>query len=569
MRKLLLAAGLFLPVFAFSQNTTAGEDPRDNKPKKDIYLGEVHGTLGLDAQYYNRDSVIGAPDIPEKFRMNGFLNIVYTLGNFSAGIRYEAYLPKPLQGFDPRYEGQGVPYYFASYKLGGLEVTAGSFYEQFGNGLIMRSYEERALGYDNAVNGFRVKYAPIDGVMLKGFVGKQRFFMEMSPGSLKGIDGEINFDQFIKKMSDKNVRFGIGGSFVSKYQDDQEIYNPDNQNQLLNLPLNVAAVSGRMNLGFWRFNIQSEYAYKFNDPNVTNRFIYRPGSAFFFSLGYSMKGLGITLQAKRIENMDFRADRGLTGLTPMINFVPPLNKQHTYALAATIYPYAVQTNGEMGFQADVVITTPKWFLKKYPTQINLNFSSVNGLDTTSTGDLQGYTSKPFGFGRQYFIDANIEISQKVSKSVKINIMYQYLFVDKNLVQGFGTNPREISAHVAVVDVSWKFLKKHNLRVELQTLQTPREMDHLSDRVNGSWLMGLIEYSFSPHLFITIMDQWSYDHPDPQYRIHYITGSIGYSIKSTRFSLTYGRQREGIVCIGGVCRQVPASNGLTFSIMSSF
>ena len=34
-------------------------------------------------------------------------------------------------------------------------------------------------------------------------------------------------------------------------------------------------------------------------------------------------------------------------------------------------------------------------------------------------------------------------------------------------------------------------------------------------------------------------------------------------------LGYGKQREGLLCIGGVCRQVPASNGLTFSLTTSF
>ena len=42
-----------------------------------------------------------------------------------------------------------------------LTVTAGNFYEQFGSGLILRSFEERTLGIDNALDGLRLKYAPI------------------------------------------------------------------------------------------------------------------------------------------------------------------------------------------------------------------------------------------------------------------------------------------------------------------------------------------------------------------------------------------------------------------------
>src|SRR5688500_18982274 len=131
----------------------------------------------------------------------------------------------------------------------------------------------------------------------------------------------------------------------------------------------------------------------------------------------------------------------MTGQPLLMNFIPMLNKQHTYALAASVYPYAVQTNGELGLQADINFTTPKWLAHKYPTQVNLNFSMVNALDTNTTFDLYGYRTDVFGFGRPLYMDANIEISQKISKKVKLNLMGMYLFIDKNLVQGFGSTPR--------------------------------------------------------------------------------------------------------------------------------
>ncbi len=33
--------------------------------------GEIHGSVQFDAQYYNPDSAIGAPAVPEEFLMNG------------------------------------------------------------------------------------------------------------------------------------------------------------------------------------------------------------------------------------------------------------------------------------------------------------------------------------------------------------------------------------------------------------------------------------------------------------------------------------------------------------------
>ncbi|WP_367328279.1 DUF6029 family protein, partial [Lentimicrobium sp.] len=49
--------------------------------------GRVSGNFQLDAQVYRADSAIGAFEVAEKMRMNSFANLLYTNGNFSAGLR--------------------------------------------------------------------------------------------------------------------------------------------------------------------------------------------------------------------------------------------------------------------------------------------------------------------------------------------------------------------------------------------------------------------------------------------------------------------------------------------------
>jgi hypothetical protein len=66
-----------------------------------------------------------------------------------------------------------------------------------------------------------------------------------------------------------------------------------------------------------------------------------------------------------------------------------------------------------------------------------------------------------------------------------------------------------------------------------------------------------------------MDQYNYANPHENLRIHYVIGTVGYVHESTRFTVSYGRQRAGLFCVGGVCRVVPASNGLTLSFTQSF
>ena len=64
--------------------------------------------------------------------------------------------------YDPQYRGNGIPFRFISYVSDGLEVTVGNYYEQFGGGLVLRTYEDKGLGVDNGLDGLRLKYSPFN-----------------------------------------------------------------------------------------------------------------------------------------------------------------------------------------------------------------------------------------------------------------------------------------------------------------------------------------------------------------------------------------------------------------------
>src|SRR5690606_32131456 len=122
------------------------------------------------------------------------LNLIYTNGGFSAGMRYESYLP-PLLGYPEGYQGNGIMYRFASYQKDDLSITVGNFYEQFGTGLVLRTYEERGLGYDNALDGVRLKYKVYDGIRLTALTGRQRIFFDYGEGIVRGFDADINLNE--------------------------------------------------------------------------------------------------------------------------------------------------------------------------------------------------------------------------------------------------------------------------------------------------------------------------------------------------------------------------------------
>ena len=543
-------------------------------------LGSVHGNFQIDAANYQKDTIIGADPGKEVFRYNAFGNINYQKGGFSAGVRFESYNP-PLLGYLPGYKGSGIPYRFARYQHKDIDITVGNFYEQFGSGITLRSYENRGLLYDNALDGMRVIFTPKKGIAIKGLVGKQRTYFSLSPGIVRGVDAEVNFMELFDSILGKSkTKIIIGGSYVSKYQQDQ--------NPTLVLPENVAAGAGRFTVIRGGFNFNAEYAYKANDPSYQNKYSYKDGHAIIASTSYGMDGFSIMLSGKMLDNMSFRSDRDAQNTIDMINYQPDFSKFHTYSLMA-YYPYATQANGEVGGTGEIQYKFKKGtFLGgKYGMDITINGSAYYALDTTGIAPINDtlrnfkYSTYYGNIGNEYYHDFNVEITKKLSKKLKFTLMYANQFLNQSIVQ-FNTPDKEehpdITSHIGVLDVTWRYKTGSAIRIETQGFFGSYDYkEHAKDangntnitNNTGSWASGLIEWTPNTHWSVTVADQYNYNNPLVSKRVHYYFGMIGYTNGPTRISVSYGRQRQGIFCAGGVCRFVPASSGLSISISSSF
>jgi hypothetical protein len=324
----------------------------------------------------------------------------------------------------------------------------------------------------------------------------------------------------------------------------------------------VAAGAGRFSVIHGNLSLSGEFAYKANDPSSANGLIYKDGTASLLTATYSKKGLGFTLAAKRIDNMSFRSDRNATLNSLIINYLPAMTKNHTYILAS-IYPYATQPTGEYGLQGELFfnIRPGKFLGGAYGSDVSVNYSRAQAIDKEPTGDDLGYKSDFLKTGDEiYFEDFNVEFHHKWNKRWQSILSYIYLNYNKDVIegrQGFG----HVYSHIGIFETSYKIDSKHNLRSELQHLFTEQDQ--------RNWALVLLEYSISPHWFLAAFDEWNYNNTDTEKRFHYYTGTVGYVRGSNRVQVSYGRQRAGIFCVGGVCRQVPASNGFAISITSSF
>jgi hypothetical protein len=228
-----------------------------------------------------------------------------------------------------------------------------------------------------------------------------------------------------------------------------------------------------------------------------------------------------------------------------------------------LYPYATQPNGEYGFQGEFFynIKPGQTGGGRYGTDLTINYSLARAIDKKPTGDDLGYTSDFLKMGDEiYFQDLNIEVHHKWSK--KLQSIFSIISIDynKDIIEG-RTNFGHVKCTIGIIETSYKIDSKHNIRTELQYLATKQDKQ--------DWALLLAEYTIAPHWFIAAFDEYNIGNKIRDQRYHYSTGTIGYVNGSNRIQFGYGRQRAGIFCVGGICRQVPASNGFALSITSSF
>jgi hypothetical protein len=509
--------------------------------------GKLSGGLESNNQYYVNDNSTKAIAPTDKVGTNSYFTLNYTLKNFYAGIQLESYLPS-LLGYPDELKGTKLTHRFAGYRTDKIDITAGNFYEQYGSGLIFRSFEERQLGIDNIMDGVNVRFTPLKSVRFKASYGLQRVFMENGEGIMRGADLELDLLDLLKVRHNWGVT--IGGSFVNRYQK----YTGAEDN----FPPAVNAYSTRLILSNEHYDLNVEYVSKSEDPTDINKNIFKKGSALYVSQSVTTnKGLGIDIAFRRLENMDFRTDRTKKDNIALLNYVPALTKLYTYALP-NLYPYAAQTLGEIGGKADIYYQFKRGSTigGRYGTKLSLTASLYRDLDTFHVKSKEGFTTGFWTFGpTALYRDVNITMERRWSPLFKTIFSYMNLNYNKGYILGPGYGV--VHANMAIADVLFNVDKKNALRAELQHLWTADD--------EKNWAAATLEYSYVPGWSFYISDMVNYQSK----KIHYFSVGGAYNYKAARISLSYGRQREGLLCVGGICRIVPAYSGANLSFTYNF
>ena len=463
----------------------------------------------------------------------------------------------PLLGYDADFGGYGVSHLHVGATFDWGKVTIGDVYGQFGSGMVLRLYEDRALGVDNALRGGKIEVTPYKGIYFTVLGGKQRRYWNCytdkawgwnyKQDAVLGANLDLGLQEWIPQLQEAGTNLSIGGSYVSKYQKADTILFIDPtamQAYMYNLPQWVGAGSVRAQFQMKGWNALVEYAYKANDPSILNDYNYKHGEALLMSLSYSQKGLAVLAQVKRSENMSFRSDRQANLIAGTINHMPPFAMQHTYMLTS-LYPYSTDLlANEWAFQGEVRYTWKRGTAMggKYGTTLKLNASHIRG--TTDTWF--GMTEEP------YYTDVNLELNKKINKEWYIGAMAMYQTYNKRIIGKNGI----VRSGIGVVEAKYAMNKKVQMRAELQYLY--------SKQYEGQWVAALYELSLWRQLVIS--GQWMYNigHAPNATNGHYYTVAATYTHGAHRVMAGYTKTRAGFNCSGGVCRYVPEQQGVTLT-----
>ena len=488
-----------------------------------------------------------------RYATNNYLTVDYYNGRISAGMQLEGYFPTTI-GYPIAQNKLSLSNLYVGWTDDSYSVTAGTFYEQLGSGLLFRSWEDRALGLNNAVMGLRGSYSS-DFFSVRAFAGLPRLD-KLQVMTDNGFFGFGLADDVVIAAADASVSISDCFSWndISLSLEGSVLYKHE---ELMAMPMSKGCKednigwSGRLNAGFDGFYLKGEYVgagVQYINPFTDAQ----RGDAQLLELGYNKRGLGVSLTGRRLFRINQQIYTGAydyDGSANIMSYTPAMCTQYTYMLT-TLVPYSIPetTNalksGEFGAQLDAFYNFRRGTKigGKRGMKVHANFSTYYSLDA------EGHVKN----GEFLFRDFSIDVERQWSKQFKTTFLYSY--------QDYNHHENGIyvgESHTVVADLLYKWTSKFSTRLELQYL--------ISDEYQKDWMAALLEISLAPHWSIYASDMYNHGSTG----MHYYNAGLSYAYRWIRVAAGYGRYRAGYICSGGVCRQIPAYTGANITLTASF
>lgn len=526
--------------------------------------GVFSGNFQSNFSVFVLDSSIGAYESPQYTSQissaEAWLFTNYQLKGFNVSARYDLFNNSNLLNPTGTFSGHGLGFWQIKKSIDKLTLTAGSFYDQFGSGIVFRAYENRLIGIDYAVEGIHAKYQFNDDFFVKAFTGNQKG--SGAQGNRFGTSGEIvkglNTEK-VYRLKDNKGLLMIGGSLFNRTLTQgsmneiaTEISGYDSASKFDPI-YNAYSYNGYFSLNVKNIMFSFEHNRKAKEAvrSPEGQLELLPGTINYATLSYSKKklgkkkksGFGFNAQYRRIENYQLRTSPNDLLLDGLLTYQPSLTRQASYRLLAR-YNAPAQDYGEEGFQASLV-----WTVQKGKT-VYLNYSNVKKLD-----------------GEQLYREYFVNYEHKFSKTFKGKIGLQSIFYNQQIYESKDTSYHDVETITPFMELTYKLSRRNSLRMEGQYLMTDQDL--------GSFVNGILELNMSPHYSFSVSDMVNVspvrqaDSKVSDKVVHYWSVFGKYNIHTTSFTLAYVRQVAGVNCTGGICRIEPAFSGVRFTLTTNF
>ena len=543
---------------------------------KDSDKGQFSGNLLMTYQKYVRDDSIGATTKVYKENTasaDAWLFMQYRIKGYSFILRYDAFNNSPLLDPQSAYTNHGVGFWQINKSIDKLDITMGSFYDQFGTGILFRAYEQRQIGIDYAIQGMRLKYNINDKWAVKGFAGNQKGNIKNRFGFANQVISGFNIEGNLDLGKDsKYGALQVGASAVNRTLDRETM------DRLVGT-INTYDLADRF---YPKYNVYGGNAYftytKDNfswtvEGNVKSKeaimeddskFHLTGGKVLYTSMSWGKGGwnlgkqkasVGLNVQARHVDHFSFRTAPTENLLNGLVSYLPSMTRQNTYRLLSR-YNAPGQAMGEDGIQGEIE------FKPRKGTQIFFNGSYVQTL--ASNGKLNKATGVKEA--EKLFSENYLEVVQKIGKHDKLKLGIQRIVYNQTRYE---SEPEYIPVKTFTPFGEWLHTldQGKSLRVEWQYLNTKNDQ--------GSFANLMIEMFVRKNLSIAVADMVNVV-PHRYERmiiadkvLHYPTFFIGYTEKNTVFTLAFLKQQQGVNCSGGICREEPAFSGVRFTVSSNF
>jgi hypothetical protein len=441
---------------------------------------------------------------------HNWTDLSLTYGRYAANLRYEAHQPD-----DWGQTRQGL--FFRNFQLYSepFDITAGNYYVIIGRGLILRTYEERDLRFDNNLDGVKGSI-DLDGFKLTLLGGTAMGTYERLNDPVHAAFGKISFTDWMT----------LGGSYLRTH-----ITSEDSGL--------VRLFGGNAKLSFPHLDLYGEYVKKDNPPEYSEK----DGEGEYLSVNMYATGVGLTLEFKDYNRFDF-SNQNITSTDPPVplNNPPLLTREHVYTLLNRL-AYERYLFDERGIQAEIT-TSP---LEQLSVLVNYSYTSARedwlaykrSTFTEAYGeaeyDYKDRATLKAGFSRMekkkelgspYWLAPVFDLAYHLSESNSINFILEHLWTNK------------YDGKLTYYDQILSFSLSHSPIVSL-TFASERTTEW---KTTSDW-------SGKKNWFMTTLDL-----------------AVG---DNHNLSLGVGSRREGKVCSGGICVEKPALDGWELKLLSRF